>query len=70
MSRSSKVLAFEEALHDYAKANHGGTLDSINESGDYNDEVADSLKEFATSSLRKALIDSGLKALLQGKQEL
>jgi len=40
----SKVLAFEEALHDYAKANHGGTLDSINASGDYDDDVAATLK--------------------------
>ena len=36
MFEVSKVLAYiEEALHDYAKANHGGTmLDSINASGD------------------------------------
>jgi F-type H+-transporting ATPase subunit alpha len=40
----SKVLAFEEALHDYAKANHGATLEAINESGDYNDEIAATLK--------------------------
>jgi F-type H+-transporting ATPase subunit alpha len=40
----SKVLAYEEALHDYAKANHGDMLDSINASGDYNDEIAAEFK--------------------------
>jgi F-type H+-transporting ATPase subunit alpha len=39
-----KIIDFENALHDFAKANHGDLLDSINESGDYNDEIAASLK--------------------------
>ena len=39
-----KVVAYEEALHDFARANHGDVLDSINASGDYNDDIAASLK--------------------------
>jgi len=40
----AKIIDYETALHDFAHANHGELLDSINESGDYNDEVAASLK--------------------------
>jgi len=40
----AKVNDYEEALHDFAKANHGDVLDSINASGDYNDDVAATLK--------------------------
>jgi F-type H+-transporting ATPase subunit alpha len=40
----AKVIDFEAELHDFAKANYGDLLESINESGDYNDEVAVSLK--------------------------
>jgi F-type H+-transporting ATPase subunit alpha len=47
----SKVLAYEEALHDFAKANHGGVIDAINTTGNYDDDVAANLtaicKEFA-----------------------
>jgi F-type H+-transporting ATPase subunit alpha len=39
-----RIIDFENALHDFAKANHGDLLDSINESGDYNDDIAASLK--------------------------
>ena len=39
-----KVLDYEAALHDFAKANHGGVVDAINESGDYNDDIAGQLK--------------------------
>ena len=39
-----KVVAYEEALHDFAKANNGDVLDAINETGDYNDDIAASLK--------------------------
>jgi F-type H+-transporting ATPase subunit alpha len=39
-----KVVAYEEALHDFAKANNGDLLDAINETGDYNDDIAASLK--------------------------
>ena len=41
----AKVVDYEEALHDFARANHAATLDSINETGDYNDEIAGSLKK-------------------------
>jgi len=39
-----KVVAYEEALHDFAKANHQHMLDAINKSGDYDDEIAAELK--------------------------
>jgi F-type H+-transporting ATPase subunit alpha len=39
-----KVVAYEEALHDFAKANHAHMLDAINQSGDYDDEIAKELK--------------------------
>ncbi len=39
-----KVVDYEAALHDFARANHAATLDSINETGDYNDEIAATLK--------------------------
>ncbi len=39
-----KVVDYEAALHDFARANDQATLESINESGDYNDDVAASLK--------------------------
>jgi len=41
----ARILSFEEALHDFARANHADLLDSINESGDYNDDVAADLKK-------------------------
>ncbi|WNK20235.1 F0F1 ATP synthase subunit alpha [Halomonas piscis] len=39
-----KVLDFESALHDYAKAEHAALMDKINQSGDYDDETKDGLK--------------------------
>ncbi len=39
-----RVVAYEEALHDFARANHAETLDSINATGDYNDDIAATLK--------------------------
>jgi F-type H+-transporting ATPase subunit alpha len=39
-----KVVDYEAALHDFAKANNAELLDSINEKGDFNDDVAASLK--------------------------
>jgi F-type H+-transporting ATPase subunit alpha len=39
-----KIVDFEVALHDYARSNNQDVLDSINESGDYNDEIEASLK--------------------------
>jgi len=41
----NKVVDYEEALHDFARSNHGELLDSINESGDYNDEIQAGLKK-------------------------
>jgi len=35
----NKVVDFEAAMHAYIKSNHGALLDTINESGDYNDEI-------------------------------
>ncbi|WP_455208121.1 F0F1 ATP synthase subunit alpha [Kaarinaea lacus] len=40
-----KVVDFEAALHAYVKANYADLLQKINESGDYNDEIAASIKE-------------------------
>ena len=35
----AKVLDYETALHGFAKTNHGELLDSINKTGDYNEEI-------------------------------
>ena len=39
-----KVMAFEKALHEYARANHNDLLEKINNSPDYNDEIGKSMK--------------------------
>ena len=39
-----KVVAYEAALHDFARANHDTVLAEINDSGAYNDELAAKLK--------------------------
>ena len=39
-----KVIDFESALHEFARSNDSGLLEKINEAGDYNDEIAASLK--------------------------
>ncbi|MDJ0910079.1 MAG: F0F1 ATP synthase subunit alpha [Woeseiaceae bacterium] len=41
----TKVVDFEAALHDFARANYESDLDAINETGDYSDEIAARLKE-------------------------
>jgi F-type H+-transporting ATPase subunit alpha len=41
---ADKVVVYEEALHDFARANYQGDLDTINETGDYNDDIVASLK--------------------------
>ena len=41
----ARVVDYEAALHDFARSNHGDVLESINASGDYNDEIAASLKK-------------------------
>jgi F-type H+-transporting ATPase subunit alpha len=40
----AKVVDYEEALHDFARANNQADLDAMNESGDYNDDVVATLK--------------------------
>src|SRR5690606_31778215 len=35
----AKVVPFEAALHDFARANAADLLDKINKTGDYNDEI-------------------------------
>jgi F-type H+/Na+-transporting ATPase subunit alpha len=40
----AKVGDFEMALHDYARANHSNLLETINASGDYNDEIVGELQ--------------------------
>jgi F-type H+-transporting ATPase subunit alpha len=40
----AKVGDYEASLHEYARANHSELLDKLNESGDYNDEIAGELK--------------------------
>ena len=40
----NKVMAFEKALHEFARSNHKDLLDMINESLDYNDDVAAKMK--------------------------
>ena len=40
----SKVVAFEAALHSYVRANNADLLKTINETGDYNDDIAAQLK--------------------------
>ncbi|MBI5461231.1 MAG: F0F1 ATP synthase subunit alpha [Gammaproteobacteria bacterium] len=40
-----KVVDFEAALHAYAKSNHGALIDKINETADFNDEIAAGLRK-------------------------
>ena len=40
----NKVVDYEEALHDFARTNNAEILEKINESGDYDDDIAESLK--------------------------
>jgi F-type H+-transporting ATPase subunit alpha len=40
----NKVVDFEHALHAYVRANHGKLLDTVNASGDYNDDIANAFK--------------------------
>ncbi len=39
-----KIVDYESALHDYARSHNQAELDTINESGDYNDEIEAQLK--------------------------
>ncbi|MEQ9561116.1 MAG: F0F1 ATP synthase subunit alpha [Woeseiaceae bacterium] len=40
----NKVTAYESALHDFARANHGDLLDNINKTGNYDEEIQKGLK--------------------------
>ena len=40
----SKVVDYEAALHDFADSNNASEIEGINESGDFNDDIAASLK--------------------------
>ena len=40
----NKVMAFEKALHEFARSNHKDLLDMINESLDYNDDIDAKMK--------------------------
>ena len=46
----SKIVDYEAALHDFARANHGELLEKINGSGDYNDDIQASLKQVCEAS--------------------
>ena len=39
----SKIVSFENAMHDFMRSQHKDLLDSINDTGDYNDDVEASL---------------------------
>ena len=41
----ARIGDYEAALHDFARANHADLIESINASGDYNDDVAAELKK-------------------------
>jgi F-type H+-transporting ATPase subunit alpha len=49
----NKVVDYEEALHDFARANNQSDLDAINDSGDYNDDVAATLKRICEAFAEK-----------------
>jgi F-type H+-transporting ATPase subunit alpha len=40
----NKVLAFERALQDFMKSEHADLIDTINQTGDYSDEIKSGLK--------------------------
>ncbi len=44
----TRVVEFEEAMHDHVRSNHSALLDKINDSGAYNDEILDGLKAAVT----------------------
>jgi len=41
----NKVVDFENAMHDFMHSQHQNLLDSINDSGDFNDDVEASMKK-------------------------
>ena len=40
----AKVVDFEAAMHSYVRSNHADLMNKINESGDFNDEIAGEMK--------------------------
>ena len=50
---ANKVVDYEAALHDFARANHEGILNAINETGDYNDDIAADLKKICEEFAEK-----------------
>ncbi len=44
-----EIVAFEAALHDHLRNNHKDLMDKINESGNYDDEIAAGLKQVVES---------------------
>ncbi len=49
----TKIVDYEEALHDFARANNAEDLDAINASGDYNDDVQATLKRICDAFAEK-----------------
>ncbi len=48
-----RIVDYEEALHDFARANNQAELDAMNESGDYNDDVEATLKSICDAFAEK-----------------
>jgi F-type H+-transporting ATPase subunit alpha len=48
-----KIVDYEAALHDFARANNQDALDAINESGDYNDDIEAQLKSICDGFAEK-----------------
>ncbi|HGG61009.1 MAG TPA: F0F1 ATP synthase subunit alpha [Gammaproteobacteria bacterium] len=42
---ANKIVSFEAAMQSYIKAEHGELLDKINETGDFNDEIASAMSK-------------------------
>ena len=49
----AKIVDFESALHDFARANNQADLDTINETGDYNDDIVAKLTAICDSFAKK-----------------
>ena len=49
----SKIVDYEAALHDFARANNQADLEAINASGDYDDDVAATLKGICDAFAKK-----------------
>ena len=49
----AKIVDFESALHDFARANNQADLDTINDTGDYNDDIVAKLTAICDSFAKK-----------------